>query len=150
MKLQTQTIFCVSESAILSEQRAVDNAKEYQWQFKSKERFYFKVFATEDEYMTEEDLKHSFKSSMKINYSIIVQYSNISSSLFRIRQNYLWNQTKQNSLFLWTASSLICIGKDTDKNLAEWLLFCGMKSCFSTTKRLPPVFVLMETVAKWE
>lgn len=43
--------------------------------FKSKEKFDFKVFATEDEYMVVKNLKHSFKDSMKINYSIIHYYS---------------------------------------------------------------------------
>lgn len=38
---------------------------------KSREELDFKECAAEDEYMTEKILKHFFKNSMEINYSII-------------------------------------------------------------------------------
>lgn len=45
--------------------------------FKSKEKFPFKVFATEDKYMIEKNLKYSFKTTMKTNYSIIYYISSL-------------------------------------------------------------------------
>lgn len=80
MKAQTQVTLCAQESAISSVSRGqwimLRNINEVHGN--SKEKFDFNVFATEDKYKTEKKkFKHSFKKSVKTNYSIIHHFSSL-------------------------------------------------------------------------